>query len=99
MEYAYMGLFSAIFNWIFDKILSPVLNFISGLLETVLSWIFNNVLGPLLQAVLWPIIEGTIKLILEVLSGVLYSIFADLPAAEPTDLHRCLFLSPHTCEW
>ena len=43
MEYAYMGLFSAIFNWIFDKILSPVLNFISGLLETVLSWIFNNV--------------------------------------------------------
>lgn len=78
MEYAYMGLFSAIFNWIFDKILSPVLNFISGLLETVLGWIFNNVLGPLLQAVLWPIIEGTIKLILEVLSGVLYSIFADL---------------------
>ena len=78
MEYAYLGLFSIIFNWIFDKILSPILKFLSGLLETVLGWIFNNVLGPLLQTILWPIIKGTIDLILEVLSGIFYSVFADM---------------------
>ncbi|MGP1433425.1 MAG: Mbov_0396 family ICE element transmembrane protein [Catonella sp.] len=78
MEYAYLGLFSVIFNWIFDKILSPVLKFLSGLLETVLGWIFNEVLGPLLQTILWPIIKGTIDLIFEALSGIFYSVFADM---------------------
>lgn len=78
MEYAYLGLFSVIFNWVFDKILSPILKFLSSLLETVLSWIFDNVLKELLQTILWPIIKNTIDLIRDVLSGIFYSLFADM---------------------
>ena len=59
MEYSYMGIFSTIFNWILEKILSPVFQFISKLLSSALSWIFNTVLAPVLKEVFWPIVERT----------------------------------------
>ncbi len=78
MEYCYIGIFSSIFNWILDKILSPVFNFIAKLLSTVLSWVFNNVLAPLLEAVIWPLIKEALNLLVEILAGLLYGVYASL---------------------
>lgn len=78
MEIVYLGLLSSIFNWIFDKILSPIFSFVSSLLESVLGWLFNNVLSPLLQEVLWPIFTGLLDLIYSVLAGIFYTILASL---------------------
>lgn len=76
MEYTYMGIFSSIFNWVLDKILSPVFTFVGNLLSTVLSWIFNNVLGPLLETVLWPLLKQAWNLVVSILAGVLYGVYA-----------------------
>lgn len=78
MEIVYLGILSTIFNWVFDKILSPVFKFIAGLLETVLGWLFNNVLGPLLQDVLWPLFTGLLDVIFSALASILYTIFASI---------------------
>lgn len=78
MEYCYIGIFSSIFNWVLDKILSPVFNFIAKLLSTVLSWVFNNVLAPLLEAVIWPLIKEALNLLVEILAGLLYGVYASL---------------------
>lgn len=78
MEYCYIGIFSSIFNWILDKILSPVFNFVAKLLSTVLSWVFNEILAPLLENVLWPLIQMTLDLIVEILAGILYGIYSSL---------------------
>jgi hypothetical protein len=78
MEYVYMGIFSSVFNWVLNKIFTPVFEWLAKLLNTVLSWLFNNVLGPLLQKVLWPLIEQLIKMIMTILAGVLYGILAQL---------------------
>lgn len=77
MEIVYMGLISKIFNAIFNAILSPVFKFISSLLETVLSWLFDTVLKPLLLNVLQPLFTALLELIIDILSGIIYSLYAD----------------------
>lgn len=78
MEYSYMGIFSTIFNWVLEKILSPVFQFISKLLSSALSWIFNSVLAPLLKEVFWPLLKDLVNLIMEILAGVIYGIYAEI---------------------
>ena len=48
LEYAYLGLFQKVFEWVLSKILDPVIRFVSNLLTTVLSWLFEEVLAPIL---------------------------------------------------
>lgn len=78
MEYSYMGIFSEVFNWVLNKIISPVFNFVAGLLNTVLSWLFNTILAPILKDVFWPLIKLALDLIVKLLAGVIYGIFAKL---------------------
>lgn len=78
MEYSYMGIFSTIFNWVLEKILSPVFQFISKLLSSALSWIFNKVLAPILKDVFWPLLEELVDLILKILAGIIYGIYAEI---------------------
>ena len=78
MEYSYMGIFSTIFNWILEKILSPVFQFISKLLSSALSWIFNTVLAPVLKEVFWPLLKELVNLIMEILAGIIYGLYAEI---------------------
>lgn len=78
MLFASLGIFSTIFNWVLEKILSPVFSFISGLLESVLGWLFETILGPLLKSVIWPLIQMAIDTVVKVLAGALYSLLAHL---------------------
>lgn len=72
MRMAYLGLFSTVFNWVFDRILAPVLKFVAGLLSSVLEWAFNTVLMPLLTLVFKTLLPWAINLIVGLLSGLLY---------------------------
>ncbi len=76
-EVVYLGLFSTIFNWVFDKILSPVIKFLSSLLEKVLSWLFDNVLEPLLVTVLYPMFKSLLDMVVKMLGEVFYGLLAD----------------------
>ena len=51
MRMVYLGLFSSIFNWVFNKILAPIIKFIANILSVVFEFIFNNILMPILTLV------------------------------------------------
>ncbi|MDO4265435.1 MAG: hypothetical protein Q4C63_03095 [Eubacteriales bacterium] len=77
MEVVYLGIISKIFNAIFNAILSPVFKFLASLLETVLSWLFDAVLKPLLINVLQPLFTALLQLVVDILAGIIYSLYAD----------------------
>ena len=78
MEVTYLGIFSWLFDAIFGAILSPIFKFIAGLLEPAITWLFDNVLAPLLKNVLWPLFQMLLDLILDIFSGILYRLMAQV---------------------
>lgn len=74
MRVAYLGLFSKIFDWVFARILAPVVQFVGGLLGTVLEWVFNTILMPLLTGVFKTVLPWIIDLLKELFCGLLYII-------------------------
>ncbi|MFI3250192.1 MAG: hypothetical protein R3Y07_04450 [Eubacteriales bacterium] len=78
MQIVYLGLFSTVFNWVFDKILSPVIEFLAGILSSVLEWVFNAVLPFLLEEVFWPIFYAAIDLIMALLGDIFYLLMIEL---------------------
>lgn len=75
MEYAYLGLFQKVFEWVLSKIFDPVFRFVSNLLTTVLSWLFEEVLAPILLPVLQEAFEFFIELWKLMYSRQLYLLF------------------------
>ena len=78
MRFTYLGLFAKIFEWVFEKILSPVVKFLASLLSAVFEWIFENIIAPILTLVLKEIIPWIIDLIVELLSFLFYEVLAYL---------------------
>ncbi len=76
MEYAYLGLFKKVFEWVLSRIIDPVYRFVSNLLVTVFSWIFEEILAPVLLSVLEEALDFFIKLWLEIYSNHLYLLFS-----------------------
>lgn len=78
MQIVYLGLLSTVFNWVFNKILSPIIEFLAGILSTVLEWVFNAVLPFLLEAVFWPIFYAVLDIIMALLGEIFYLILIEL---------------------
>lgn len=76
MEYAYLGLFRKVFEWVLSRIIDPVYRFISGLLVNVFSWIFEEILAPVLMPILEEALNFFIQLWLEIYSNHLYLLFS-----------------------
>lgn len=76
MEYAYLGLFSRVFEWVLKNIFDPVFSFVSNLLTTVLTWVFQKVLAPILVPILQQALEFFIDLWKELYSTQLYMLFS-----------------------
>ena len=76
MRIAYLGLFSSVFNWVFNKILAPVIKFIANILSVVFEFIFNNVLMPILTLVFKTVLPWFIKLLVQIFSEILYTALA-----------------------
>lgn len=70
---AYLGLFSSVFNWVFEKILSPIVLFLSDILSAIFEWVFNVILQPLLVLVFKLVLPWAIELLKDLFSGLLYS--------------------------
>lgn len=73
MRMAYLGLFSSVFNWVFEKILSPIVLFLSDILSAIFEWVFNVILQPLLVLVFKLVLPWAIELLKDLFSGLLYS--------------------------
>ncbi len=76
MEYAYLGLFKKVFEWVLSRIIDPVYRFVSNLLVTVFSWIFEEILAPVLLPILEEALDFFISLWLEIYSNQLYLLFS-----------------------
>lgn len=76
MTMVYLGLFSKIFEWIWEKILSPIVQFVATLLGNLFQWIFNTILLPILTAVLKSVLPWFLNLLKDIFSGILYRILS-----------------------
>lgn len=76
MTMVYLGLFSTIFEWIWNKILSPIVQFVASLLGSLFGWIFNNILVPILTLVLKAVLPCFLELLKDIFSGILYRILS-----------------------
>jgi hypothetical protein len=73
-----LNIFSSIFNWVLDKILSPVFNFLAGLLGSLFEVIFNEVLAPIVKFAFETAFPFIWDIFIGIFSGVLYSILATI---------------------
>lgn len=78
MEFAYLGLFEKIFNWVLAKIFDPIFKWLSSLLNTVFTWIFQKILSPILLPILKEAIDFFFDLWMQVYGNILYSMFSGL---------------------
>ncbi len=46
-----LGIFDKVFDWVYDKLLSPVINWLAEILSSVFQWIFDNILMGFLKKV------------------------------------------------
>ncbi len=72
MRMVYLGLFSRIFEWIWGKILSPIVSFVANLLGSLFEWVFNNILAPILTLVLQKVLPWFLGLLMDIFSAILY---------------------------
>ena len=75
MDRVYLGLFSTIFEWIWDSILKPVVDFIGGLLNTILSLLFDKVLMPMLINVFFPMFKSICEMVFNALCDILFEVY------------------------
>ena len=75
MEPVYLGLFSKIFDWVFDNILRPVIEFLAGILNEILAFLFEEVLKPLLVNVFFPMFQTIAKMVFDILVDVLFEFY------------------------
>lgn len=76
MRVAYLGLFSSVFEWVFERILAPVVQFVASLLSYLFEFIFNTILQPLLIAVFKFLLPWALKLLKDLFSSFLYTALA-----------------------
>lgn len=74
MTYVQLGWIQDAIDYIFDKILSPIFNWLSGLLSDVFSFIFDTVLGGVLKTVIQKIVEIAAKLIWSIIARFFFMI-------------------------
>lgn len=78
MQYVYIGVLDSLVNKVMNAILKPIVTFLGSLLSTVFSWLFNKILTPILLNVALPIFKILLDLVVTALSGILYSILAEI---------------------
>ena len=58
-----LGIFDRVFDWVVDKIFSPIIDWLSKILNSIFEWILNTIVIPLLKPVfdfLWNIVIANI---------------------------------------
>lgn len=46
-----LGIFDKVFEWVYDKLLDPVINWLAEILGKIFNWVFADVLGPFLEKI------------------------------------------------
>ena len=73
-----LGLFDRIFSWVYDKLLSPVIDWLSKVLGNIFKEIFEVILLPFLQFVFGTLWDAIVAPILDFFYRGIYTIYAGL---------------------
>ena len=74
MDYVQLGWIQSAINYVFDKVIYPVYDFLSSILSTAFEFLFNLVLAGVLESVIGKIVQIAAKLIWTILARFLYRI-------------------------
>ncbi|MBR5361493.1 MAG: hypothetical protein IK123_11445 [Lachnospiraceae bacterium] len=74
MSYVQLGWIQDAIDYVFDKILNPVFEWLSSLLSEVFGFIFDTVLGGVLETVIGKIVKIAVDLIWTILARFFYAI-------------------------
>ena len=74
MSYVQLGWIQDAIDYVFDKILNPVFEWLSSLLSEVFGFIFDTVLGGVLETVIGKIVKIAVQLIWTILARFFYGI-------------------------
>lgn len=73
-----LGLFDRVFNWVYDKLLSPVISWLSEILGNIFKEIFEVILLPFLQLVFGTLWDAIVTPILDFFYRGIYAIYSGL---------------------
>ncbi|MDR1059752.1 MAG: hypothetical protein LBL83_00715 [Clostridiales bacterium] len=72
MHFVLLGIFDSVFNWVLNKIISPVFQVVAGWLSSVLEWLFRNVLSDIIEFALEEVFPDLWEMLMELLSDLLF---------------------------
>ena len=73
-----LGIFERIFDWVFAKILDPILQWFAGIVQTIFEFLFENVIGPFLNVVLGTLMNAIGYTLLDFFYMGVYSLYCCL---------------------
>lgn len=73
-----LGIFDSVFNWVYDKLLSPVLSWFATILGNAFAWVFNNILQDFLLKVFKLLWDYVLVYIANFLFRWIYTVFCAL---------------------
>lgn len=78
MQLVYLWFLQDIFDWVYEKILTPVFNFLKGLLSDLFTWLYNKVLYPLLENTILKFATWLWDKVKDAIFTVVYAIYSQL---------------------
>ncbi len=78
MSFVYLGLFQRCANYVLNKILKPIVDWLGDLLNKVFTFLVQNIILPAIEHILLPILKEAGGMIFKAVSGVIYTVFASL---------------------
>ncbi len=73
MSFVYCGLFDSVYNWVLNKIISPVFELVKSVLSTVFTFIYKNVVGPILDATIGQLARTLLDWIIDMIFRALFN--------------------------
>lgn len=73
-----LGIFDSVFNWVYDKLLSPVLSWFATILGNAFTWVFENILEGFLLEVFKLLWDYVLVYIANFLFRWIYTLFCAL---------------------
>ena len=78
MQFTYLWFLQEIYEWVFEKIMDPIFDWLKGLLSDLFTWVYSSVLYPLLEQTAFKFASWVWTVILDAFSWFFYFIYSQI---------------------
>ena len=78
MQFTYLWFLQEIYEWVFEKILDPVFDWLKGLLSDLFTWVYSSILYPVLEQTAFKFASWVWTVILDAFSWFFYFIYSQI---------------------